>query len=205
MAAPITVTLVEDGQVYTLRDLCALHKAKFPTIRARWRRMGCPELVPLALITDGPRQAANRGGYIIGKHGRPKLVVHYPPHGRLSFAQIAELHPELGRGHQYFKARWIAAGRPSKVEAWIFTAPNKEFVARYGRNGYRMARDPREIVPADPRYVEDWRWPADVPFADLMHLSYERNTGAGRGSIPDEEWIGRIGVTPKAAALGRII
>ena len=76
MAAPITVTLVEDGQVYTLRDLCALHKAKFPTIRARWRRMGCPELVPLAMVTDGPRQAARRGGYIIGKHGRPKLVVN---------------------------------------------------------------------------------------------------------------------------------
>ena len=205
MAAPITITLVEDGRVYTLRDLCEQHKAKFPTVRARWRRMGCPDLVPLAMITDGPRHASRLGGYIVGKHGRPKLVVHYPLHGRLSFAEIAELHPELQRSHQYFKARWIAAGRPDRVEEWIFTAPNKEFVARYGSNGYRQAADPARIVPADPRYAEDWRWPADVPFADLVHLSYERNTGAGKGAIPDEEWIGRIGAAPVAAKMARVI
>ena len=44
-------------------------------------------------------------------------------------------------------------------------------------------------VPTDPKYLDDSLWSPDVPYADLCHLSNTENTGAGKGSIPDEEWI----------------
>ena len=46
--------------------------------------------------------------------------------------------------------------------------------------------------PVDPAYMT--RRYAHIPLGDLCHLSERgKNTGAGKGEIPDDEWIGKIG------------
>lgn len=48
--------------------------------------------------------------------------------------------------------------------------------------------------PVDPSYMSG-RY-AHIPLGDLCHLSGRgKNTGAGKGEIPDKEWIGMIGRT----------
>ena len=206
MSAAAVVTLIEDGTQYELRELCRLHGANINRVRARWRKLGYPEVVGLDMLTAPVQMLRRPCPECVPSYGRQAIVVDYPPHGKVTFKQMAEdIHPELKRSHQFFKARWVAAGRPVEVEPWMFTANNTEFVAGYGTNGYKLARDPGRIIPTDPRYADDSLWSEDVPFADLVGLSYERNTGAGRGSIPDEEWIGRIGTSPVSASLVRMI
>ena len=52
--------------------------------------------------------------------------------------------------------------------------------------------------PVDPSYMSG-RY-AHITLGDLCHLSGRgKNTGAGKGEIPDEVWIGSIG---KSRAIG---
>ena len=51
MSAAAVVTLIEDGTQYELRELCRLHGANINRVRARWRKLGYPEVVGLDMLT----------------------------------------------------------------------------------------------------------------------------------------------------------
>ena len=51
MSAAAKVTLIEDGKQYELRELCRLHGANINRVRARWRKLGYPEVVGLDMLT----------------------------------------------------------------------------------------------------------------------------------------------------------
>jgi hypothetical protein len=104
--------------------------------------------------------------------------VEYPPHGQVSFQEIAEIHQQdIGKTHAFYRARWLAFGQPNTVEVRMFTLSAKEVRAVTGRDCFRGGAIPG--VTADRRYLDPDFLP-HIPFGDLAHLSNERNTGAAR-------------------------
>jgi hypothetical protein len=131
----------------------------------RWHAEGRPRVVTAEMVRPhGP--------------ARSTVVLDYPPHGRVTFRQIQRIHRALGKSLQFFRDRWRRAGRPAVVTAALFDHPDM-----------RRIKDRTVPVPTDPKYLDDSLWSPDVPYADLCHLSNTENTGAGKGAIPDEEWI----------------
>lgn len=142
-------------------------------MRHRWMEAGRPPVVDDAMLRPAS-QGAN--GETKGPHG--EALVHYPPQGLVSFRQIQAIHADANKTKQFFRDRWRRAGRPDVVSAALFDHPDM-----------RRIKDRTVPVPTDPKYLDDSLWSPDVPYADLCHLSGTENTGAGKGAIPDEEWI----------------
>lgn len=131
----------------------------------RWHAEGRPRVVTAEMVRPhGP--------------ARSTVVLDYPPHGRVTFRQIQRIHRALGKSLQFFRDRWRRAGRPAVVTAELFDHPDM-----------RRIKDRTVPVPTYPKCLDDSLWSPDVPYADLCHLSSTENTGAGKGAIPDEEWI----------------
>jgi hypothetical protein len=101
----------------------------------------------------------------VQRSGGHPIKVNYPPHGEVTFGDIRDrIHPGMGTD-SFFRHRWYTAGRPEVVTADIFVRPLAE------------------IDPEDDDNL------AHIPKGDLCHLSGTKNTGAGKGEIPDEEWV----------------
>lgn len=113
------------------------------------------------------------------ERNQDKVTVDYPPHGRVGFAEISAIHAGLGRSSTFFSARWRRAGCPQVVTAG----------RSHGNNQWTDGDD--EALAAEQLKAQR-AWAA---------LSSTENTGAGRGEIPDEEWIGMIG--QQRSSLGR--
>lgn len=62
--------------------------------------------------------------------------------------------------------------------------------SRASSRGFVLHRDDlkanRKVVPGPDQIPH-------IPSGDLAHLSNKKNTGAGKGEIPDEQWISKIG------------
>jgi len=98
-----------------------------------------------------------------------QIRVNYPPHGEVTFGDIRDrIHPGMGTD-SFFRHRWYTAGRPDVVTADIFVRPLAEIE------------------------TEDDDKLSHIPKGDLCHLSGTKNTGAGKGEIPDEEWFRQYG------------
>ncbi|MDX9792024.1 MAG: hypothetical protein RBU24_00815 [Kiritimatiellia bacterium] len=174
------VTVESTGERYTLSELARRAGMTAQAIQYRWRRAGRPSVIDAAMLRPVSQ----------GKHGEAKgpngaIIVDYPPHGRVTFRQIQEIHAHANKSMQFFMDRWRRAGRPRVVSAELFAHPDM-----------RRIKD-----RADPKYLDDSLWSKDVPFADLCHLSGTENTGAGKGSIPDEEWA-RMGSSVRSIMAG---
>lgn len=155
------------GEALTITQISHLPGVRVSGRRlmARWHAEGRPRVVTAEMVRPhGP--------------ARGTVFLDYPPHGRVTFKQIQRIHKDLGKSLQFFRDRWRRAGRPVVVTAALFDHPDM-----------RRIKDRTVPVPTDPRYLDDSLWSPDVPYADLCHLSNTENTGAGKGSIPDDEWI----------------
>lgn len=111
------------------------------------------------------------------------LTVLYPPHGEVSFHDIARIHARcIGKSHAFYRARWTAFGKPGTVEERMFTLSTEEVKRLTGTSGFRGGCV--DGVASDGRYLDPNFLP-HIPFGDLAHLSNERNTGAARAA---QEW-----------------
>ena len=153
-------------------ELARRHGLRPSLLRDRWNRAGRPEVVGEALVR--PKVARNQD----------QVMVDYPPHGRVGFAEIRAIHADMGRSSTFFFASWRRAGCPAAVTAEMFTQPN--------RPGVNQWTDGDDEALAAEQLKAQRAWAA---------LSGTENTGAGRGEIPDEEWIGMIG--QQRSSLGR--
>lgn len=168
----LMLTVKSTGERCTISELARRAGVKVASMQYRWRHAGRP-----SVIDDDMLRPAGQGGHREGwKPG--KIILEYPPHGRVTFRQIEEIHKDIGKSMQFFRDRWHRAGRPGVVSAELFDHPDM-----------RRIKDRTVSVPTDPKYLDDSLWPPDVPYADLCHLSGRENTGAGKGAIPDKEWI----------------
>jgi len=155
----IVVTWTPTGERVTLPELAKRFGLRPSLLRDRWNRVGRPDEVDEALTR--PKVERNQD----------KVVVDYPPHGRVGFAEVRVIHADLKRSPAFFFARWRAAGSPPTVTAEIFTGES--------HHGDNQWTDEDEAESAEQRQA-DAAWAA---------LSSTENTGAGRGEIPDEEWV----------------
>ena len=155
------------GEMLTLTEIAKKTGVRGARLRERWTRAGRPRTITTAL--------ARPPGAV-----KERVFVEYPPHGRVCFRQIQQIHRDMGMSLQFFRERWRKAGRPEVVT-----------LATFEHAAMRAIPERTVPVPSDPRYLDDDLWSDDVPFADLCHLSGEVNTGAGRGTIPDDEWLSR--------------
>lgn len=162
----LSLTVKSTGERCTLSELARRAGMSVQAMRHRWMDAGRPSVVDDAML-----------GSLPGKSGCA-ILVDYPPYGRVTFRQIQRIHRSLGKSLQLFRDRWRRAGRPAVVSAALFDHPDM-----------RRIKDRTVPAPTDPRYLDDSLWSPDVPCADLCHLSNTENTGAGKGAIPDEEWI----------------
>lgn len=165
------------GEMLTLTEIAKVAGVRGTRLRERWTRAGRPRTITSALAR--PPGAS-----------KDRIYVEYPPHGRVCFKQIQQIHKHMGMSLQFFRERWRKAGRPDVVTREMFHCEVRE-----------RAKQPLP-VPSDPRYLDDSRWSPDVPFADLCHLSGDGNTGAGRGAISDEEWLAAKVARPKSSLTG---
>ena len=168
-----TVTLEDDGQTYTFNQLGQKFGIKSGTIRSRWDRHGRHEAVSIALCT----------GQLEKRQGNIRELVEYPGHGKITFPEIARIHKDLGRGFQFFRARWAAFGRPVRVTPEIFTMSNDDVKEQTGFSAWTTLRGRTGLADArfnDPNFLPD------IPFNDLAHLSGSTNTGAARKGC--DEW-----------------
>ena len=110
-------------------------------------------------------------------------VVLYQPHGEVSFYDIARIHARrIGKSASFYRARWLAFGKPAVVEELMFTMSTEEVKRLTGTSGFGGGCI--KGVAADGRYLDPAFLP-HIPFGDLAHLSNERNTGAARSA---QEW-----------------
>ena len=168
----IMVTWAPTGEQVSLPELARRFDLRPSLLRDRWNRAGRPEVVGEALVR--PKLERNQD----------KVSVDYPPHGRIGFAEIRAIHADMGRSSTFFFARWRRAGCPQVVTAELFTE-----AAHHGSN--QWTADDDEALAAEQLKAQR-AWAA---------LSSTENTGAGKGEIPDEEWIGMIG--QQRSSLGR--
>ena len=168
----IMVTWEPTGEQLSLPELARRHGLRPSLLRDRWNRAARPEVVGEALVR--PKVERNQD----------KVTVDYPPHGRIGFAEILAIHADMDRSQTFFFARWRRAGCPQVVTAELFTAARN-----HGNNQWTDGDD--EALAAEQLKAQR-AWAA---------LSSTENTGAGRGEIPDEEWIGMIG--QQRSSLGR--
>ena len=90
---------------------------------------------------------------------------------RYTIAQLAE---STGLSRQILWKR-------AKEKNWVF-----------GQHDLQRCDEVEKQKPVDPAYMSP-RY-RHIKLGDLCHLSGRgKNTGAGKGEIPDEEWIGKIG------------
>jgi len=170
--AGLRLVLESTGETHTLSALARMAGVSVQAMRHRWMDAGRPVVIQDAML----RPSTRPDGYSTGPHG--EVLLQYPPHGRVTFKQIRAIHRSLGKTMQFFRDRWRRAGRPDVVSAALFDHPDM-----------RRIKDRTVPVPTDPKYLDDSLWSPDVPYADLCHLSNTENTGAGKGSIQDEDWI----------------
>ena len=180
----LSLTVKSTGERCTLSALARMAGVSVQAMRHRWMDAGRPVVIPDAML----RPSTRPDGYTTGPHG--EVLLQYPPHGTVTFRKIAKIHRALGKSMQFFRDRWRRAGRPAVISAELFDHPDM-----------RRIKDRSVPVPTDPKYLDDSLWSKDVPFADLCHLSGTENTGAGKGSIPDEEWA-RMGSSVRSIMAG---
>ena len=181
----LSLTVKSTGERCTLSALARMAGVSVQAMRHRWMEAGRPSVVDDAMLRPASQ----------GAHGEPKgphgeSLVHYPPHGLVSFRQIQAIHAGANKTKQFFMDRWRRAGRPQVVSAELFAHPDM-----------RRIKDRAVPVPTDPKYLDDSLWSPDVPFADLCHLSNTEYTGAGKGAISDEEWA-RMGSSVRSIMAG---
>ena len=169
----LSLTVKSTGERCTLSALARMAGVSVQAMRHRWMDAGRPSVVDDAMLRPASQ----------GAHGEPKgtdgeVLVHYHPHGLVSFRQIQAIHADAKKTKQFFMDRWRRAGRPQVISAELFDHVDM-----------RRIKDRAVPVPIYPKYLDDSLWSQDVPYADLCHLSNTENTGAGKGSIPDEVWI----------------
>ena len=114
-------------------------------------------------------------------------MVDYAGHGLIPFRKIVEIHSGGKKSLSFYRDRWRRAGSPQKVSAELFDPLPGQKVPKVYKPKARPKPDQSAIratpgIPYDP----------SLPPGDLAHLNGDPtkpNTGAGRGEIPDAEWI----------------
>lgn len=181
----LSLAVKSTGETHTLSALARMAGVSVQAMRHRWMDAGRPSVVDDAMLRPASHGA---NGEPRGPHG--EALVHYPPHGLVSFRQIQAIHADAKKTKHFFMDRWRRAGRPRVVSAEMFAHQDT-----------RRIKGRAVPVPTDPRYLDDSLWSPDVPYADLCHLSNTENTGAGKGSIQDEEWA-RMGSSVRSIMAG---
>ena len=173
----LKVTYEPTGEYHTLPDLARITGVGVDTLRNRWRRAGRPLVVTEAL-------AAPVGA---GFERRGVAMVDYSGHGLIPFRKVVEIHSGGKKSLSFYRDRWRRAGSPQKVSAELFDPLPGQKVPKVYKPKAHPKPDQSAIratpgIPYDP----------SLPPGDLAHLNGDPtkpNTGAGRGEIPDAEWI----------------
>ncbi len=173
----LKVTYEPTGEYHTLPDLARITGVGVDTLRNRWRRAGRPLVVTEAL-------AAPVGA---GFERRGVAMVDYAGHGLIPFRTVVEIHSGGKKSLSFYRDRWRRAGSPQKVSEELFDPLPGQKVPKVYKPKARPKPDQSAIratpgIPYDP----------SLPPGDLAHLNGDPtkpNTGAGRGEIPDSEWI----------------
>ena len=173
----LKVTYEPTGEYHTLPDLARITGVGVDTLRNRWRRAGRPLVVSAALAAPVGESFERRG----------ITHVDYAGHGLIPFRKIVEIHSGGKKSLSFYRDRWRRAGSPQKVSAELFDPLPGQKVPKVYKPKARPKPDQSAIratpgIPYDP----------SRPPGDLAHLNGDPtkpNTGAGRGGIPDAEWI----------------
>ena len=173
----LKVTYEPTGEYHTLPDLARITGVDVDTLRNRWRRAGRPLVVTEALAA--PVEA--------GFERRGVAMVDYAGHGLIPFRKIVEIHSGGKKSLSFYRDRWRRAGSPQKVSAELFDPLPGQKVPKVYKPKVRP-KPGQSAIRATPGFPYD----PSLPPGDLAHLNGDPtkpNTGAGRGEIPDAEWI----------------
>jgi hypothetical protein len=162
----------------------------YSTFYSRWKKAGYPDPVPSELFAESLVQT--RTGYTVDGKWYPSLE-NLSIHARRAPSTLKKRFKELGchtATMEQLRERQKSATRPKTI---------KESQKKAMRNTCRLKKA-GEPIPAyaDPTYLPH------ITYGDLCHLSGDRNTGAGRGEISDEEWIASIRPRLRAGTPGVI-
>jgi hypothetical protein len=186
-----------------------------------WVDAGSPYRLPAEIVEEARIPQAHRGGYTVdGVHyprledlaaqfgksmtyyhelfknlgryectseelcsGRKAAVAHIVivDGQEVAVGSLRRLWPEMHRTASFFRHAWNKMGRPTVVTKEMFVDWQEAHRPAHNRVDFQAYDSLPHIVQGD-----------------LAHLSGTgKNTGAGKGEIPHEEWVGRIG-GPKA-------
>jgi len=118
-----------------------------------------------------------------------EVLVEGEEHKR-AVGSLYKLWPDLNRGPAFFRHVWVRLGEPEVV--------TKQMFADESAKSDNMRRKTLTTCPeyTNPAYLPH------IEHGDLSHLSDKESTGAGRGEIPHETWVGMIG---RAQSIGASI
>ena len=173
----LRVTYEPTGEFHTLSELARITGVGVDTLRSRWRRAGRPLVVSAALAAPVGESFERRG----------ITHVDYEGHGMVPFRRVVEIHSGGKKSLSFYRDRWRRAGYPKKVSAELFGPRPGQKAPKACKPKVKPKPDQSAIratpgIPFDP----------SLPPGDLAHLNGDPakpNTGAGRGEIPDAEWI----------------
>ena len=173
----LQVTYEPTGEFHTLSELARITGVGVDTLRSRWRRAGRPLVVSAALAAPVGESFERRG----------ITHVDYEGHGMVPFRRVVEIHSGGKKSLSFYRDRWRRAGCPEKVSAELFGPRPGKKAPNACKPKVKLKPGPSAIratpgIPHDP----------SLPPGDLAHLNGDPakpNTGAGRGEIPDAEWI----------------
>ena len=173
----LQVTYEPTGEFHTLPELARMTGVGVDTLRNRWRRAGRPLVVSAALAAPVGEEFERRG----------VALVEYEGHGMVPFRRVVEIHSGGKKSLSFYRDRWRKAGSPKKVSAELFDARPGQKAPKVCKPKVRPKPD-QSAIRATPGIPHD----PSLPPGDLAHLNGDPakpNTGAGRGEIPDDEWI----------------
>ena len=203
--------------LYGIGRLVAEHNIDFGTFCYRWKAAGKPDEVPFSMLSpSGEGYGKKLKGWTVSGTWFPSLRSVATFMGRAS-STIEERFRELGRRYATFEE--LAARKPRAtphqraVQTVLCPDGNnytfKELEEITGICASQLRRraiekgfvfgphdlqrveaikaEPGKIKPVDPVYMTP-RY-RHIKLGDLCHLSGKKNTGAGKGEIPDEVWV----------------
>lgn len=212
-----------DGEkvLYGVQRLCAKYGLNVGTFWYRWKLAGCPdefqeqELLrtvvsyknkPEGWTVDGVWFSSLRSvASFVGK-SKNTITERFRELGRrnATFEELAtrkqgDTRPHSSQrnaktvlcadGQRYTIAQLAESTGLSRQILWK-RAKDKNWV--FGQHDLQRCDEIEKQKPVDPAYMSP-RY-RHIKLGDLCHLSGRgKNTGSGKGEIPDEEWIGKIG------------
>ena len=173
----LQVTYEPTGEFHTLSELARITGVGVDTLRSRWRRAGRPLVVSAALAAS------------VGDNFERRGITHvdYEGHGMVPFRRVVEIHSGGKKSLSFYRDRWRRAGYPKKVSAELFGPRPGQKVPNACKPKVKL-KPGQSAIRATPGIPHD----PSLPPGDLAHLNGDPakpNTGAGRGEIPDAEWI----------------